>query len=397
MRRAGARAAAEAEWFGGRRHGSRRLLLATALFVGLGALGGGCGSTTSDSGSDQRCTPNETQECLGPGRCEGSQACLPDGSGYTECDCGEGSAATAGAAGTGGSDRDGPTGGEYTSGGRGGTQTGGSGGTPTGGLEETPTGGNRPTGGQLTGGVPPTGGFPTGGWVAEAGAGMAGLPPGAGGAVCGDSPPSVDATVQTEVRTLNYDSGNLRVRVTHKQDADVADGGGCVTNVRIELAEAGYDVCLLTLVFDSVAADTALWLASAELSAQNSCPNWSDADEGDYYLVSPHDSGQLDLGGETVPEGGYSNSCLITELEPTGVITLQQRRGERQLTMDLSSIRITGGFWTVGSGSACCPGEQCARGAGGAGAGGAAGASAGMAGMAGHIVGYAGVAGTAGS
>jgi hypothetical protein len=113
--------------------------------------------------------------------------------------------------------------------------------------------------------------------------------------------------------------------------------------------------------------------------------------------VSPHDSGQLDLGGETVPEGGYSNSCLITELEPTGVITLQQRRGERQLTMDLSSIRITGGFWTVGSGSACCPGEQCARGAGGAGAGGAAGASAGMAGMAGHIVGYAGVAGTAGS
>jgi pectate lyase len=34
------------------------------------------------------CIPNETQECLGAGRCEGAQSCLADGSGFTACACG---------------------------------------------------------------------------------------------------------------------------------------------------------------------------------------------------------------------------------------------------------------------------------------------------------------------
>jgi hypothetical protein len=33
--------------------------------------------------------PNATQECTGPGACKGGQSCLPDGSGFTECDCGK--------------------------------------------------------------------------------------------------------------------------------------------------------------------------------------------------------------------------------------------------------------------------------------------------------------------
>jgi hypothetical protein len=34
------------------------------------------------------CVAGQTQECVGPGACKGGQACLPDGSGFTECDCG---------------------------------------------------------------------------------------------------------------------------------------------------------------------------------------------------------------------------------------------------------------------------------------------------------------------
>jgi hypothetical protein len=45
----------------------------------------------------QRCVPNATQLCYGPGACQGAQACLPDGTGFTACDCGSG-AATSGAA-----------------------------------------------------------------------------------------------------------------------------------------------------------------------------------------------------------------------------------------------------------------------------------------------------------
>jgi hypothetical protein len=34
------------------------------------------------------CRPGETQRCIGPGACDGGQACLADGTGYGPCDCG---------------------------------------------------------------------------------------------------------------------------------------------------------------------------------------------------------------------------------------------------------------------------------------------------------------------
>jgi len=37
--------------------------------------------------SDKGCDPEITRLCAGVGRCQGVQACLPDGSGWTECDC----------------------------------------------------------------------------------------------------------------------------------------------------------------------------------------------------------------------------------------------------------------------------------------------------------------------
>ena len=33
------------------------------------------------------CTPNATQLCYGPGACKGAQACLADGSGFSQCAC----------------------------------------------------------------------------------------------------------------------------------------------------------------------------------------------------------------------------------------------------------------------------------------------------------------------
>jgi hypothetical protein len=34
------------------------------------------------------CTPGTTQACVGPGACQGGQFCLPDGMGFSPCDCG---------------------------------------------------------------------------------------------------------------------------------------------------------------------------------------------------------------------------------------------------------------------------------------------------------------------
>ncbi len=51
----------------------------------------------SDAGSSQAapvrlrpaiCRPGETQRCIGPGACQGGQACNRDGSAFEPCDCG---------------------------------------------------------------------------------------------------------------------------------------------------------------------------------------------------------------------------------------------------------------------------------------------------------------------
>jgi len=34
------------------------------------------------------CVRGETRECVGAGACKGGQACLADGSGFSDCDCG---------------------------------------------------------------------------------------------------------------------------------------------------------------------------------------------------------------------------------------------------------------------------------------------------------------------
>ncbi len=37
--------------------------------------------------AERACVPGATQRCVGPGACEGGQACLKDGSGYGPCEC----------------------------------------------------------------------------------------------------------------------------------------------------------------------------------------------------------------------------------------------------------------------------------------------------------------------
>lgn len=46
------------------------------------------------------CTPGSTQQCVGAGACAGGQACLPDGSGFSACDCGGASKAATAPAGS---------------------------------------------------------------------------------------------------------------------------------------------------------------------------------------------------------------------------------------------------------------------------------------------------------
>jgi hypothetical protein len=45
-------------------------------------------ATTTTTAAARACVPGTTQACVGPAACAGGQACLPDGSGFGQCDCG---------------------------------------------------------------------------------------------------------------------------------------------------------------------------------------------------------------------------------------------------------------------------------------------------------------------
>lgn len=66
-----------------------------------------CGSDDSDGDA---CEPNALRACAGPGMCAGTQTCASDGSAYSECSCGSGSAGAAGSGGSGGGSNGGAAG-----------------------------------------------------------------------------------------------------------------------------------------------------------------------------------------------------------------------------------------------------------------------------------------------
>ena len=111
---------------------SERMLTALTLLLGAASVIAIACSSDTNQRESTGCTPGETQNCLGPDSCYGTQTCQADGA-WGQCDC----------------DVQDGTGGSADSGGTGGAQTGGSGGVG-------PSGG---TGGiDGTGGTPPSGG-----------------------------------------------------------------------------------------------------------------------------------------------------------------------------------------------------------------------------------------------
>jgi len=398
----------------------------------------GCDSEKVDSTEEgeQVCEPGETSACEGDEDCDGTQECLPDGSGFTECECetppsggdaGEG-ATDGGAAGrgasvpTGGASHGGESSGGAPSGG-----TTGQGGAPSGMGGFAPAGGRWGIGGREDGGSSGSGVVPGGstgwggeppsggpGWVSGgANDGGYGNPGGYGNTAGVAGAPSclytvsVAAELENEVATLSYtyqrvryydgdpnvsgyddDDDRVDISIQHKLDVDVADGAGCIGAVSIVLRQHGG--CSLRLDFGAGEDESALELWYATLQADSLCPNWSDADEGLYVWRPGNSSATLDLSEATAWVGYLPESCLSVPLQPSGTITLTRASDGRQITLDLSALSITGQMETMGSPTACCPGLDCRP------QGYAGGPSVGTGGAAGRPA-YAGAPGWAGA
>ncbi|HEX6278088.1 MAG TPA: hypothetical protein VFZ53_33820 [Polyangiaceae bacterium] len=53
-----------------------------------GAKAPSLATATTTTTAARACVPGATQACVGPAACAGGQSCLPDGSGFGQCDCG---------------------------------------------------------------------------------------------------------------------------------------------------------------------------------------------------------------------------------------------------------------------------------------------------------------------
>jgi hypothetical protein len=73
---------------GGTSHSLASRKASASFFALLGlSLSAAWIASCNDDSNNRACVPGETRLCADVGRCEGSQKCLPDGSGYGECDC----------------------------------------------------------------------------------------------------------------------------------------------------------------------------------------------------------------------------------------------------------------------------------------------------------------------
>jgi hypothetical protein len=78
------------------RGASHHFLSLSGVGVFLALFAQGLASCGSDDSGDA-CEANALRACSGPAMCAGTQTCASDGSGYSECSCGSGSAGAAGA------------------------------------------------------------------------------------------------------------------------------------------------------------------------------------------------------------------------------------------------------------------------------------------------------------
>jgi hypothetical protein len=133
--------------------------------LGCAIAAASCGGSEGDDlgNAERACGVGDTRPCTGPAQCAGSQTCLPNRSGFGDCDCGAaGSGGSGGASGgSGGSGGSTGTGGSVSTGGSGGLGGGSGGSSGSGGASGAGAGGIAGTDAGLDGSG--TGGTGSGG------------------------------------------------------------------------------------------------------------------------------------------------------------------------------------------------------------------------------------------
>jgi hypothetical protein len=147
---------------------------------------------------------------------------------------------------------------------------------------------------------------------------------------------------------FDFSGDEVTYSLIHNRDIDEEDGG-CIVEGNFEVLLQGVG-CTLSLAFESDGDH--LLLNELSLGADSFCPNWTDAQEGQYMLQS---------GGVWVTTNGEvedplaESACIqdvMFELHGTAILA---RDDNVTIEVELNSLRIEGDFWSTG-----VPGYTCA-------------------------------------
>lgn len=170
-----------------------------------------------------------------------------------------------------------------------------------------------------------------------------------------EAEPECDATraleiggaLETDVSSVVFDRADVEIR--HKRDVDPFEDG-CVNEFRIELvAGAG---CELTIhARDLLTPQSRLWIDTIEFSADSQCPNFPDANEGEYVASSITADGSGIDGVLVIPEENTKSACYAGEyaIHLAGELV----RGDQRMEIYPSVINLRGDFRSTSSDRSC--------------------------------------------
>ena len=175
---------------------------------------------------------------------------------------------------------------------------------------------------------------------------------------CATESQVVHGWVKNNVNDMDFTGEPVDVQIFHKLDIDEWEDG-CISKYDIAMSKLGLG-CEFNIQMETDV-NGHFGVTEAILMADSFCPNWSDADEGEYHLS---DSSMVMCSDVEVTDYMVESTCIPgVSLGFSGLLTLKRISDGKVLEVDLSELQIVGDMISTGDTELVCPdlcvGKEC--------------------------------------
>jgi len=171
-------------------------------------------------------------------------------------------------------------------------------------------------------------------------------------------PASLTGLFLTGVADIQFDSAT--VDLVHKRDVDIYEDG-CIARIDINLSYG--TGCRLHITAEGSRNDEGIASQSIAFYADSQCPGFSDFDEGEYSGTDSLVMARVHSNVTEVPGDNVAESCVTATFTVNIGGTLPRLSPDGQLTVNPSTIVLSGNFKSFGDYLVSCPGcgasEDC--------------------------------------